>query len=103
MTIKLRSKVVEIEAVLWDGSDESLKEIDEFVGALNLSYSLLTDTIDVWNELEEQWIHVPLGHYVLRGLKGEFYPCEQEALFMKYDIVEGIDIHEIEMKEIRDQ
>lgn len=91
--MRLRTKVVEIEAVLWDGSYKSVKEIAEFVGHENLrvdgSHPDFPPTLKLWNYLEEQWINCPVGHYVLKGLKNEFYPCEPEALFMKYEVIDG--------------
>lgn len=88
MSIKLRSKVVEIEAVLWGGTTESLIEVLKFTGINNVEYDVFSDQLKVWNHLEDQWINVPLQHYVLCGLKNEFYPCEAEALFMKYEITD---------------
>lgn len=106
MIITLRAKQVEVTAVKWDGSLEAFHEIIEFVGESEIGSSLLKvgrvscdppgywewelygeDSLEVWNYLEKQWIKVPLGHYVLKGLKNEFYPCEKEALLMKYDVV----------------
>lgn len=94
MTIKLRSRVVEIEAVEYTGLVNGLisREVVDFVGSgpegePRLAV-LLDGTAKVWNELEGQWINIPVGHYVLKGLKGEFYPCEPEALFMKYEVIE---------------
>lgn len=91
--MKLRSKVVEIEAILWDGSSKSISEIENFVGKENLSvdgsHPDALAVLRVWNKLEEQWINCPVGHYVLRGLKDEFYPCEPEALWMKYEVIDG--------------
>jgi hypothetical protein len=92
MTIKLRAKLVEIEAVLWDGTLESVEEIECFAGASNVyferNHPLDVGKLELWNYLEDQWIKCPIGHYVLKGLKNEFYPCEPEALNMKYDIID---------------
>lgn len=87
----LQAKPVQVKAVKWDGTEESLQLIEQFVPGDELTIRRYANTmfaLDVWNYLEKQYIHCPLGHWIIRGLKGEFYPCEEEALFMKYDIVD---------------
>lgn len=90
--MRLRSKIVEIEAVLWNGTQESAETIEQFIGTksffLERNHPLDVGKLQVWNALEMQWINCPDGHYVLKGLKGEFYPCEPEALWMKYEIID---------------
>lgn len=85
--MKLRSKIVEIEAVLWEGTEDSVDIVEDFAGRQNVFFE--DGVLTVWNELEKQWINCPDGHYVLKGLKGEFYPCEPEALWMKYEVIDG--------------
>lgn len=88
--VTLQAKPVRIKAVKWDGSDASREELKAFVPRTDLRFNDYPDAdypLDVWNYLEEQWIHVPFGHWVIRGLRDEYYPCEETALFMKYDVV----------------
>lgn len=106
MIVTLRAKPVEITGVEWDGSIKAFHEIVEFVGESEIGSSLLkvgsvccdppgywewelmgADSLEVWNHLEKQWIPVPVGCYVLKGVLGEFYPCEEQALHSKYDVV----------------
>lgn len=91
--MRLRTKIVEIDAELWDGTWSSAQEIIKFAGEENLRFEFNGEediiSLHIWNKLENQWINTPFQHYVLKGLKGEFYPCEPEALFMKYDIIDG--------------
>jgi hypothetical protein len=87
--MKLRSKVVEVEAVLYDGSEQSFKELSDFVGAGNINTVLgLKAVTEVWNNEEHQWITIPIGHYVIKGTSNEFYPCSPGVLDKKYDIID---------------
>jgi hypothetical protein len=86
-----QTKSVQIESadLQWDGSEESLNVIRDFVPAVYLEYGEIETMpsvpfMRVYNTLEEQWLNVPLGHWVVKGLKGEFYPCEAEAMDLKY-------------------
>lgn len=87
--VTLQAKPVRIKAVKWDGTPESRAEIEAFVSGGEIKFIDFDSKInvDVWNYLEEQWIHVPLGHWVLRGLKDEYYPCEEDALYKKYNVI----------------
>lgn len=84
-----RSKVVEIEAFklphpyyepvewilfkLW-ASSEGLKDFDE------KDDGIIIPTLE-GNMLANY------GDYVIKGLKGEFYPCKPEIFAMKYELV----------------
>jgi len=84
----LQTKIIQITGVEWTGENE--EEIRDFVGYTAKVRFDQTNGIHLklWNDLEHQWINCPHGHWVLKGLKGEFYPCEPEVLFMKYEIIE---------------
>lgn len=87
-----QTKTVQIESanIQWDGSEESLAVIKEFINDDSL-YSYDTRSaipLKLWNVLEEQWLNVPIGHWVVKGLKGELYPCEPGAMDGKYFEVE---------------
>lgn len=88
MTVRLRSKVIELDAVLWTG--ENREEIEAFVGYTpHVRFDNTNgEHLKIWNWLEDQWTNVPRGHYLLRGLEGEYYPFEKNACMRKYEIVE---------------
>lgn len=44
-------------------------------------------TLRVWNSEERQHIKVPSGHWVIKGLKQEFYPCSEEVFERSYEQV----------------
>lgn len=93
--MRYRTKPFEIEAVQWNG--RNTESIKDFVGvnANGESLFLLQNEISgVWNEphvwdyLQKTWVSVNLGDYIIKGMKGEFYPCDAEVFEAKY---EGID------------
>lgn len=79
----------------WLGTYESYLELQDFVPKNKLKYTELETfppqiSLQVYNDLEKQWLNVPTGHWLVKGLKGEFYPCEAGAMEMKYKIVDPV-------------
>ena len=82
---KFVKKPVVIEAIQYDGAN--ITEIETFVGA-----KLPT----VWLSVEETQLILPTlegdmkvskGDYVIKGIKGEFYPCKPDIFNDSYDEV----------------
>lgn len=44
--------------------------------------------ISVLDKLHDSWIRVYLGQWIIRGTKGEYYPCDDEVFKEKYRPVE---------------
>lgn len=79
----------------WLGTYESYLELQDFVPKSKLKYTELETypaqiQLQVYNDLEHQWLNVPTGHWLVKGLKGEFYPCEAGAMEMKYKLVDPV-------------
>lgn len=85
MSIKLRAKPKEVEAIEWIKNEPHIRE---FVKNDNLLRFPSEGRLEVWNEEEKCWINVPLRHYIIRGVKGELYPCSPEVLQRTYEIIE---------------
>lgn len=94
MIRKYVKKPVEIEAVQWAGVN--FEEIKEFVGE-----SLIYNTPDMQSEgigyanigiktLEGNHF-VSDGDYIIKGIKGEFYPCKPDIFEETYDLVEELE------------
>ena len=73
-----KKKPVVIEAVQFTG--ENYKEVEEFVGQpLYISYGVVTiPTL-------EGIMRCKPGNYVIKGVKGEFYPCDKEIFEGTYE------------------
>lgn len=91
--MKYRKKPVVIEAIQWTGLN--LEEIKEFVGE-----SLIYDIIDTAWKVGEGAPHVNMkihtlegdmevskGDFIIKGIKGEFYPCKPDIFEKAYEAV----------------
>ena len=92
--MKYRKKPVVIEAVQWTGIN--LEEIKAFVGK-DLQY----DIIDTAWEVGKGAPHILMtvhtlegdhectkGDFIIKGVKGEFYPCKPDIFEKTYEAVE---------------
>lgn len=81
---RFRKRPVEVEAAEWTGDNL----VDEIVGFIGNSDRWKLDAVDqlwIYNVLEECWVHAPVGHWIIRGVKGELYPCDPEVLEATYE------------------
>lgn len=88
--IKAIKKPVVIETVQWIGINRS--EIEQFCGYQNVEFKV--DIIDstiglqlIVKTLEGDMV-ANRGDYIIKGVKGEFYPCKGDIFKATYDIVE---------------
>lgn len=81
---RYRKKPVEIDAILWDG--ENIQEVMEFMAPTEPVYmegfSNADDLIGV-ETLEGRMI-ASKGDWILRGVKGELYPCKPDIFEATY-------------------
>jgi hypothetical protein len=80
MTTRFRSRPVEIEAIQFDGNFD---EIEQFVGG---------DAEFREGELIIATLEGPLRaapkDWIVKGLKGEFYPVKPDIMKLKYERIE---------------
>jgi len=83
---RFRKKPVVITAVLWDGNMETvMRELGTSFptfGPPGQSGSLRITTLEGDHECR-------LGDWIIRGVKGEFYPCKPDIFEMTYEQVVG--------------
>jgi hypothetical protein len=83
---KFRKKPVVIEAVLFDGSENSIIEI------MNLkdgdTKSLRVDAGDLLIHTLEGLMRASKGDWVIKGVKGELYPCKPDIFEATYERAE---------------
>ena len=78
---KYRKKPVVIEAIQWNGRNEV--EVSNFIGG-NLEMgdeSLFIQTL-------EGKMEASVGDFIIKGVKGEFYPCKPDVFEKTYEKVE---------------
>lgn len=84
--IKTYRKIpVEIEAVYWDGSN--LEEVKEFLGDSFVGYEFerrLCGKRSITVKTLEGEYKTPKDYYFIKGVEGEFYPCEPNIFNKTY-------------------
>jgi len=83
--MKYRKKPVEIEAVqiAGDNDDELLAFINEHV----VPFEIIADHTILIHTLEGDMRADP-GDWIIKGIKGEFYPCKPDIFEATYEAVE---------------
>jgi hypothetical protein len=92
--MKYRKKPVVIEAVQWDGTGVGLREIEAFMGAdafgsLGVSrYGRTGGLFFLVITTLEGAMRANPGDWIIRGIKGEYYPCKPDIFEATYEPVE---------------
>lgn len=82
---KYRKKPVEIEAIQWTGDNRD--EIWEFCPLSYFNTDLETGMLSLMVQTLEGFMQASIGDYIIKGVKGEFYPCKPDIFDMTYDKV----------------
>ena len=93
---KYRKKPIIIEAIQWLGGDMS--PLNEFcdrnwgradaVGDERWPCDITDrEQVMVRNAAEQVWLPVPVGWWIIRGVKGELYPCAPDIFAASYEPV----------------
>ena len=97
---KYRKKPVVVEAVRWTGSN--LEEIRNFVGSdlieecvelFDIKRTLKEMLVDIAIDTLEGTMRVDYGDYIIKGVKGELYPCKPDIFLKTYEeVIEDGDL-----------
>lgn len=83
---KYRTKPCEIEAIQFNG--DNLQQIEEFAKKDCMGAGFKGDNcIYLLIETLEGTMKASVGDYIIKGLRGEFYPCKQDVFEKKYELV----------------
>jgi hypothetical protein len=85
-----RKKPLPIRMLLWDGSN--FAQVDEFTGS-DSNASREGGELEVWNDQENNWMTVPLGHYVVHSTLGEYYPMSAAAREATTEPAGAVSLH----------
>ena len=91
--MKYRKKPVEIEALQWTGQNH--REMFNFLGGEDTEYMTASGVnfyID-FNKIEGGLViktlegeHIAtIGDYIIKGVKGEYYPCKEDVFHLTYE------------------
>jgi hypothetical protein len=88
-----RKKPVVIEAIQWDGTWDGMDTINARwpeMRTTHLSSHKSSKTVRGWGIGTLEGYHkVSVGDYIIKGVKGEFYPCKPDIFEMTYESVEA--------------
>lgn len=76
-----RKKPVHVDALQFDG--HNFNECREFIGSDNFDNTLNYPNVKTL----EGTMKVSPGDWIIRGVKGEYYPCKPDVFVATYDAV----------------
>lgn len=84
---KYRTKPCEIEAVQWNG--DNLDEIIQFADKKNLmvKFKQNAKAPELKIKTLEGNMEASVNDYIIRGLRGEYYPCKPDVFEKKYELI----------------
>lgn len=81
MIEKFRKKPIEIEAIKWVPCESVLMKLCDFMGG-----KVTTDAnMRIEIETLEGKIYASSGDWIIKGVKGEFYPCKPDIFEATYE------------------
>lgn len=81
-------KPIAVQAIIWTGDNE--EEIMEFVGAhccVTTQHTINGTVINLIINTLEGDHYASVGDYIVKGIKGEFYPVKPDIMKLTYDEV----------------
>ena len=81
--MRYTKKPITIDAIQWTG--------DNYVQIAQFCDKAYYDTVLKIQTLEGT-MKTTIGDFIIKGIKGEFYPCKPDIFEMTYDKVEPTDI-----------
>lgn len=91
--MRFRTKPFEIEAIQFDGTNA--EEINLWSGGqfFEVEEQFRDDDPDViaevMDDLHSTWVGVKKDQWIIKGAKGEFYPCDPEIFEAKYEVIDN--------------
>ena len=87
MIKRFRKKPIVIEALQWTNDTiANLKEIEEFIGYKPyLRDAVLTSEKTITIKTLEGEHKASIGDWIIKGIKGEFYPCKPDIFAKTYE------------------
>lgn len=82
---KYRKKPVVIDAILWNGELTALDELGSTISTVGQRLGDKTLQIET---LEGEMTAI-IGDYVIKGIKGELYPCKPDIFETTYEAAES--------------
>lgn len=71
MILTVRKKPVVVEAIFWDGKVSTMQELE----SMGMKYGACMQQGS------------KIGDWIIKGIKGEFYPCKPDIFKQSYEVV----------------
>lgn len=84
--MKFRKKPVVVEAVNWNGTPQSMEEVWELAKHAQTAVDIVG--LHVFIATLEGQMTAELGDWLIKGVKGEIYPCKPDIFVMTYEVAE---------------
>lgn len=82
--MRYKKKPVIIDAVQWTGNN--IEELKEFMNAASHEYDSINNSLNI--KTLEGTMHAEVDDYIIKGVKGEFYPCKPDIFEATYEAIE---------------
>lgn len=90
--MRFRKKPIVIEAFKWTGDVDQTEDPEWIVEAIKEKRVIFVNvgSPQVMMQIEtlEGWMFADLGDYIIKGIKGEIYPCKANIFEATYDKVD---------------
>lgn len=103
---KIRKGSEVLEAVQWNGSG-SEKEISEFMGSKTLQLENENYVVKLENgscvlgslyiKTLEGEVKAEIGDWIIKGVKGKFYPCKPDDFKKNYEVIENEGVEDFKV------
>lgn len=80
---RFRKRPVEVDAMQWT-EEVAMRELADFTNGL-----VQLDDVDrefrVYDRLHDTWVGFEYGDWIIRGVRGEYYPCNPDVFEATYE------------------
>ena len=90
--MKYRKKPIVVDAVQWTGANHLITETFMKDSGAWLDYSEKALGVIKISTLEGV-MDGNVGDYIIKGIKGEFYPCKEDIFLATYELIKDEDKH----------
>ncbi len=105
--MKYRKKPIEVDAICFTGGNfVAIRKWQENFGdkpcfwSVGISSPQIKEGIyaEVWDKLHNTWVGVKVDDWIIRGIDGEYYPCDGAVFKRTYDEVDDSQVEEVSSK-----
>lgn len=109
---RYRKKPIEVDAICFTGGNfVAIRTWQNNFGDDPCFWSVAIDSpliqqgiyAEVWDKLHATWVGVKPNDWIIRGIQGEYYPCDGDVFVNTYDPVEDAEVQAARVLEVLEQ